>query len=272
MDAVLIATVGAEPQVVTLAADLLVQQGPLVRAVVVHTDPQILPLATTLPALHSAWATRADLPPLILCAVEVADMLTPGELERFADTLFAVLKSEIAAGRRVHLLLAGGRKSMALVGMSVAQLLLGPGDHVWYLHSDEALRRSGRFWPEAGDAVQLIEMPLAPPVAVAPRFARAFAADTPAAARQALNEAEQARRRHFITHELTPAERAVAALFAQEVMTVEEAARRLVKQPKTVTNQLTTIYSKLESYFGLPPDAGTKREFLRRELGKWFGS
>ena len=35
MDAVLVATVGAEPQVVTLAADLLLQQGPLVRAVVV---------------------------------------------------------------------------------------------------------------------------------------------------------------------------------------------------------------------------------------------
>ena len=67
------------------------------------------------------------------------------------------------------------------------------------------------------------------------------------------------------------AERAVAALFAQEVMTVEEAARRLVKQPKTVTNQLTTIYAKLESYFGLTPDVGTKREFLRRELGIWFG-
>lgn len=38
MDAVLIATVGAEPQVVTLAADLLVQQGPLVRAVVVFIN------------------------------------------------------------------------------------------------------------------------------------------------------------------------------------------------------------------------------------------
>ncbi len=145
MDAVLIATVGAEPQVVTLAADLLVRQGPLVRAVVVHTDAQTPPLTATLPALHSAWAQRADLPPLTLCAVEVADTLTPGELERFADTLFAVLKSEIAAGRRVHLLLAGGRKSIALVGMSVAQLLLGPDDRVWYLHSDEAITAVGAF-------------------------------------------------------------------------------------------------------------------------------
>ncbi len=134
------------------------------------------------------------------------------------------------------------------------------------------LRRSGRFWPETGDAVQLVAMPLAPPVAVTPRFAPSFAAPTPAAARQALSEAEQVRLRFFVEHELTPAERAVAALFAQEVMTVEEAAQRLVKSKKTVTNQLTTIYDKLESYFGLTPDVGTKREFLRRELGVWFGS
>jgi len=116
--------------------------------------------------------------------------------------------------------------------------------------------------------VQLIELPLAPPLAAPPRFTRSFDADTPAAARLALSEAEQARRRHFLAHELTPAERTVAMLFAQEVMTVEEAARRLVKQPKTITNQLTTIYAKLESYFGLTPDVGTKREFLRRVVGE----
>lgn len=134
------------------------------------------------------------------------------------------------------------------------------------------MRRSGRFWPAAGDSVHLVELPLAPPVAVTPRFTRSFAASSPAAARQALSEAEQARLRYFVEHELTAAERAVAALFAQEIMTVEEAAHRLVKSKKTVTNQLTTIYSKLESYFGLTSDVGTKREFLRRELGAWFGS
>lgn len=269
MGAVLVATLGAEAQVVSLATALLLRQARLARVVVVHTDARFAPIDTALPTLCNAFAARDDAPVLVCTAVDVADTLRAGELERFADALFAVLKAEIGAGHSVHLLLAGGRKSMALVGMSVAQLLLGPDDHVWYLHSDDALRRSGRFWPEAGDAVQLIEMPLAPPLAAPPRFARSFAAASPAAARQALSEAEEMRLRHFVEHELTPAERAVAALFAQEVMTVEEAARRLIKQPKTITNQLTLIYAKLESYFGLTPDVGTKREFLRRVLRDW---
>ena len=48
---------------------------------------------------------------------------------------------------------------------------------------------------------------------------------------------------------------------------VEQIAQRLSKSAKTVTNQFNSIYSKLESAFGLSPDVGLKREFLRRELG-----
>lgn len=271
MDAVLVATLGAEPQVVSLTTALLLKQESLARVVAVHTDAHLPPIDQALPALQAAFAARANLPPLTCRAVEIPDTLTPPQLECFAEALFNILKAELGGARRVHLLLAGGRKSMALVGMSVAQLLFGPDDRVWYLHSDAALRLSGRFWPAPGDDVQLVPMPLAPPVAAPARFTTSFTAPTPAAARQALSEAEQARRRFFVEHELTPAERAVAALFAQEVMTVDDAARRLVKSSKTVTNQLTSIYDKLESYFGLTPDVGTKREFLRRELGTWVG-
>ena len=270
METILVGTLGAEPQVITLATALLQHEG-LARVVVVHTDARFAPIDRALPALRGAFAEASAVPPLECIAVDVADTLMRGDLDRFADGLFVVLKTQLAAGRRIHLLLAGGRKSMALTGLSVAQLLLGPGDHVWHLYSDETLRRAGRFWPQAGDSVHLIELPLAPPTAAPPRFTRAVKAASPAAARQALGAAEQARLRHFVESELTAAERGVAALFAQEVMSVEEAAHRLGKHKKTVTNQLTTIYSKLESYFGLTPDTGTKREFLRQALAGWFG-
>lgn len=190
METILIGTLGAEPQVITLATALLLRQEPLERVVVVHTDDRFSPLTDALPALRAFFAQAHGMLPLECIAVNVVDTLTPADLDRFADILFAVLQTHLAAGRRIHLLLAGGRKSMALTGLSVAQLLLGPGDHVWHLHSDEALRHSGRFWPEAGDAVQLVELALAPPMAVSPRFTPAVAAASPAAARQALGEAE----------------------------------------------------------------------------------
>lgn len=118
-------------------------------------------------------------------------------------------------------------------------------------------------WPAS--PIPLPQQHSAPPI-----FRRHFQAETLDTAQTELDLAQAAQRRHFIDHELTRAERAVAALVAAEVTTVKDLAARLHKRPKTVTNQLNSIYSKLESYFGLQPDVGVKREFLRRELGGWF--
>ncbi len=172
----------------------------------------------------------------------------------------------LSRSMQVHLLLAGGRKSMALVGLSVAQLLLGADDHVWYLHSDEGLRTSRRSQLVGDDVAQLIEIPL-PRLSVAPpQLTRLFQAETPDAARQTLAAEQRRQVQHFLDHGLTAAERELALLVAQNVLTVKEIAAQLHKAPKTVTNQLNVIYSKLESEFGLQPDVGVKREFLRRAL------
>ena len=116
-----------------------------------------------------------------------------------------------------------------------------------------------------------MEIPLAPVGAAPARFTNFFRAETPTAARAALEEQHTRRTRAFVEQILTAAERELAALVACEVLTVNEAAARLHKSPKTITNQLNSIYSKLESVFGLQPDVGVKREFLRRELRPYFG-
>lgn len=266
-DATLIATLGAEPQVITLAAQLIGREEALARVVVLHTRADRPPVTQALSALQRHFAGRPGAPQLQTVAAPIADVLTPAEMETFTAALYTVIRTWVAARGRVHLLLAGGRKSMTMLGMSVAQLLLGADDRVWYLHSDEALRLSGRMELTGGDQAQLIPIPLAQRTPVPPVLTRSFQAVTPAGALHEL-EAEQARRvAHFLEHELTPAERTVALLVARQVLTVEEVAERLGKSPKTVTNQLNTIYSKLESTFGLSPDVGVKREFLRRVVG-----
>lgn len=271
MNAVLIATLGAEPQVISLATEYFVQQGEALSAVVVlHTDASYEPVATALPALQATFAAQTAWPLLYLQLAPITDVLDPAQFEQFSQSLYTVLKTWLARPARVHLLLAGGRKSMTMLGMSVAQLLLGPDDHIWYLHSDEPLRKAGRMVKAAGDQVQLIEIPLPRFTAAPPLFTRPFQAATPADALHELDVEQHKRCEHFVQQELTPAERQVAALVVQDVLTVKEIAARLHKSPKTVTNQLNTIYSKLESAFGLQPDIGVKREFLRRALGAYF--
>lgn len=268
MPAVLIATLGAEPQIIPLATALLLVREPLAAVVVLHTAAHLPPVAASLPAVQAAFAAQGDWPPLECDALPLDDVLAPADLDLFAERLYQQLRYWATLPARVHLLLAGGRKSMAMVGMSVAQLVLGPDDHVWYLHSDEELRRSGRTVPAEGDQVTLVPIPL-PRLAVAPPiFLRALRAPTRADALAALDVQQGEQLRHFLDRELTAAERELALLIAgDELLTVAQAARRLHKAPKTVTNQLSSIYSKLESAFGLSPDVGLKREFLRRELG-----
>lgn len=266
MTSVLIATLGAEPQVIPLATALLLARGPLAAVVVLHTAAHLPPIASSLPALKAAFAAQPGWPPLQPDALPLDDVLTPADLDTFAERLYLQLRHWATQPMPVHLLLAGGRKSMAMVGMSVAQLVLGPEDHIWYLHSDDALRQSGRVVPAAGDHVTLVPIPL-PHLAVAPpAFTGALQAPTRESALAAVDAQRRAQLRDFLDRQLTPAERELALLICSEILSVERMAQRLHKAPKTVTNQLNAIYSKLESAFGLAPDMRLKREFLRREL------
>lgn len=272
MNRVLIATLGAEPQVITIAANLLLRAGKLDRVIVLHTSTEEEPVGSALADLSAHFADSPSLPPLDFVDACIPDVLTPEQMASFADTLFRTVKHALLAGAAVDLLLAGGRKPMAMLGMSVAQLLLGPADRVWYLYSDDRLRTSGRMTPAAGDHAELVAVPLSAAAAAAPVYTRPILAGTLDEAR-ALQDEQRARQcRHFVENELTPAEREVARLMVSEIMTVADAAQRLNKQPKTLTNQLSVIYSKLETYFGLQPEVGVKREFLRRELAAYFGS
>ena len=266
MPSVLVATLGAEPQVIALATSLLLGREPLAAVTVLHTAAHLEPVASALPALRRIFAAQEEWPPLLLDELPLDDVLTPTELDAFAERLYTQLRRWVTQPARVHLLLAGGRKSMAMVGMSVAQLVLGPDDCVWYLHSSDDLRRSGRALPAPGDEVTLVPIPL-PRLAVAPpAFLAALQSPTRSGALAALDSQQGQHLHHFLTHELTPAEREVALLVAGELLTADQVAQRLHKSAKTVTNQLNSIYSKLEAAFGLSPDIGLKREFLRRQL------
>lgn len=272
-NAVLLATLGSEPQVIGLATQLLLRKSePLSLVVVLHTRPNRSPIDEALPALRRAFAGQPTWPQLETIEMPIDDILSPEQIEVFAKELFQHLKRYVGSGARVHLLLAGGRKSMAMVGTTVAQMLLGPDDKLWYLYSDEPLRLSRRAALRADDHAELIPVPLPQMSTAAPVYTRPFLAETPQDAFQALEREQQRRLRHFVEQELTAAERELAKLLVAEPLTVAELAARLHKQPKTVTNQLNSIYSKAESTFGLQPDKGVKREFLRSQLLPYFAS
>ena len=158
---------------------------------------------------------------------------------------------------------------MAMMGMSIARIVLGPEDAVWYLYSQEDVRKTGQMLLSHLDQARLVPIPF-PQFDTPPIYTRVFQAETPGAALSALADMRLRRLHHFLEVELTPAEQELSALLATELLTVEQTAERLNKSPKTVANQLNSVYSKLEATFGLQPDRSVKREFLRRELAPYF--
>lgn len=269
--AVLVTTLGAEAPVVTIAVQLLQAQGvDLASVELLHTIPHDKAIRDSLTQVQDVFTQQPGLPALHCHQLPTVDVLTPGELTLFANALFSILRKWVGQDRTVHLLLAGGRKSMAMIGVTTAQLLFGPQDRLWYLYSDDELRTSGRHLLHTTDDAGLVQIPLPPPL-TAPVYGHALEAETPDEARSLLARQVAEQRRRFVEEELTAAERAVARCVVEDVATTQEIAARLGKAPKTVTNQLTSVYAKLEAAFGLQADVGAKREFLRRELGGWFG-
>lgn len=244
-ETILIVTLGAEPQVVTLALDaLLALQEPISRVVVVHTAADRPPIDASMRTLQAEfveykyYGNQLLFVPHILAdsAGPLADIATASEIEAAFQNFYTLLRQYKHAGCRLHLSIAGGRKTMALFAMAAAQIWFDAADRVWHLVSDRRLVESRRLHAAHPSDVSLIPVPVA-------HWGR-------------MTPDDRVRARHFIEHVLTPAERELTTILVREGLSNSALARQLGKSPKTIANQLTSIYNKLAGYFGLrePPD------------------
>lgn len=249
-ETVLVATLGSEPQVITLTLDALTARGVSVnRVVVVHTNPLLPPIEDSLKALHQVFVVERHyegilyVPHPLTDAHEIlSDVTTPHQIEAAFGSLYALLKHHKTAGNIIHLCIAGGRKTMTIFALAVAQAILTTQDAVWHLVSSSNLIQSKAMHANNPADVQLVQVP----------FVNLSA------------ESNASPQKFLLT--LTAAEREIVKLLVREGLSNALLAQRLSKSPKTIANQLTGVYLKLQQYFGLsqPPD----RAMLLVLLGK----
>jgi CRISPR-associated protein Csx14 len=274
---VLVATLGSEPQVVTLALDLLLAKGYTIdEVIVVHTvgeavQPALEQLAREF-AVPGACGYRAVM--VSGDAGPVADIVTEADIAALLRTLYRVVLGEKRAGRLVHLSIAGGRKPMAVYGMVVAQLLFDEDDRVWHLLSEGWKPGDKRVMHvRPGDRVWLVPVPVLWWGSVSPVLTELALREDPWEAIQAQRairrEEERRRKREFVEHWLTSAEREVVQLACQGLDNAA-IARRLGKAEKTVANQLTSIYAKLHEWRGFREDVPVSRAVLVAEFATYF--
>jgi CRISPR-associated Csx14 family protein len=140
----LIATLGTEPQVITSTLDLLIGRNePIDQVIVIHTSAQDTSLSSAVDELHREFhsnPTLVDIPlsfhPIRNAGGQlVADVVSLEEVESAFRTLYQTVLEMKKQNHRVHLSIAGGRKSMAVYGMVTAQMLFDEEDRLWHLHS-----------------------------------------------------------------------------------------------------------------------------------------
>lgn len=277
MRQVLIATLGTEPQVVTLALDILRAKGYAISGLtVVHTVGRVIrPALRRLdPALASDTALSYRAVAIEGVAGPIADVATEADTAALLRTLYRVILAEKRAGRLVHLSIAGGRKPMAVYGMVVAQLLFGEDDRVWHLLSQGWRPGDERVMHKRpDDGVTLVPIPVLRWSSVSPVATELALREDPWEAIQAQRtmqrDEDRRRQREFVERWLTPAERDVVRLASQGLDNAT-IAERLGKAEKTVANQLTGVYGKLHEWRGYRTDVPVSRAVLVATFATYF--
>lgn len=170
---VMVATLGGQPQVVTLALDALLARSENIREVIVlylagsRVNRALARLTAEFvndqyagrPCRLRAMPIRAGLDKLL-------DIQSNAEAEAtqvMLRDLIIALKNE---RHHLHLCLSGGRRIMALVMMSVALVNLSYRDRVWHLYTPDEFQTRARdgamMHAQPEDRVRLLQVPLSP--------------------------------------------------------------------------------------------------------------
>ena len=279
---VLVATLGGQPQVVTFGLDLLLARGvPVDEVVVIHlADPRYRQayrrLAEAFPGDRYGDRTIHLRGVPILrqerALNDVCDTADADAVWRTVHELIATLKGR---GLRLHLLLTGGRRLMALMAVSAALLHLEHGDRAWHLYTPanvvEAAYNGVLLHVPLDAGVQLIEVPLAPLGAYFPGLRPLLnisPAEAIAARTRWLDEVEQGRCRAVLAR-LSERQVAVLRAFAEGLASTE-VADRLFITPKTVDTHKTAILAECRIAWNLPEDARLSYHWLREKFGRYW--
>lgn len=280
----LVATVGLESQVVTITLDLLLEMGEKLEEVVaMHTSMTHTQAGMeSIRRLDEEFVERKYYGPGISYRREVLrgpsgpmqDITTEEEAGWAFSMLYKEVLHQKRGGRRVHLCIAGGRKSVVVYGMAVAQLIFDDDDRLWHLISGEDYIASRRMHARPG-STHLIRIPILRWSATAPIMTELAMTEDPFEAIQRQREMkkeESLRMKHiFTTQTLSRAERPVAEMAAREGLTNSEIAQKLHRSPKTIANQLGSIYNKLSEFLGYDRDR-VGRHTLISELAPYYQS
>lgn len=281
-ETVLIATLGGQPQVVTFALDALLAQGVVIDEVIaVHLSDQRYHQSFRRLALEFKQGRYQDSPCRFrgLAIQEegkpLPDIRHTLDAEAVWQSLHALLGTLKGANAQIHLLLAGGRRLMALLAMSTAMLHFDHADRVWHIYTPRTILNQARdgalmhVEPSAG--VRLISMPLTPWGTYFPglrSLLKVSPAQVLAVRDRWLNQHERELCRQ-VWQRLTPRQRDTVAAFANGDSRAQ-AAERLSVTLATVDSHKREVLAQCRVAWGLAEEQRLDYHFIREKFGPFL--
>ena len=270
---VLIATLGFNPQVVTISLDLLQAKGHRIEQVIsIYTDEA--EVREALVALEVELQKGDGLShrpaPVTGETGSIRDFRTITDVTGLMQTLYQEIERCKTNDWRIHLLIAGGRKVMSAYALVVAQLLFDAEDRAWHLFSNWRPGSDRQMHVGPNSESTLVPVPVLPVIPLPAAVDQASTNDPwqLIAQRQIAMQKERDRQiREFLRH-LRPAKRAVAHLLAEGLDNQTIAARRN-RSVDTVTKQVSDLYKEWRVAFDLPEDASVRDQIVA-ELSRYF--
>lgn len=258
----LIASVGESPQVVTLALDELLKRNFAIRRVLVIQPSEAMPkIKAALDKLReeaSGYKKEHGIT-FEFCVFEgedgyrPADTLDKRDTEAVLQTFNRELRAAKAAGWRVHLSIAGGRKVISAFGTVAAQLHFDSDDCCWHVIEGQQADYYAMH-PAPGESVTLVEVPILSwklwKRVIAGSLALALT-DDPIQTERLLRHLEanimQAQKlRDFYFQKLNYTEQRVLALLALKGLPNDELEEKL---GCSIKNKITGIATKYNKFF-----------------------
>jgi CRISPR-associated Csx14 family protein len=256
---VLIATLGSKPQLATLTLDCLQQMRESPDSLVlIHASKTRPETQTAIEKIQSDLSQSH--PGVRLSAVELqengralADITLPEEVHAAFRIIYSQVRSAKLEDKKVHMLIAGGRRTLTVAGMATAQILFDDEDRLWHLASHPNLEASGNLHAREGEWTRLIPIPVIPWGRLSPVFDALREVTDPFEAAKRLTELRLREQwdaaRIFQLTKVSAAEREVLALLARDGLNQAEIADRLALSPRTVESHLRSAYRKAAEHW-----------------------
>lgn len=276
---VLVATLGTQPQVVTLAVDLLeADENVAVDEVfVIHTQAAG-PVGAAVTCLRNEFRGKryrgrhCELKPIPIVRPDkrpVVDIRTSEDAQATFHAIFDTVKACKQQRRTVHLSIAGGRNSMVAYGAATAQILFDADDRLWHIISTAEFENTRALHRVNPEDAHLSPVPVLAWNALLSQAISAWTEDpfqAFAMQRQIAEQQEDQDRKAFL-QTLTAREREVLVAFVEHGWNSREIAQQMHLTARTVEGYFGKIYEKMYTFYYL---RGVEVGANGNALMKWF--